>query len=71
MFRNLDKIPTDLDILHVNLIVCSAEFNFSSIVMPKYFTDLVTETELLLKSISGVGIGLVILGGNINADFLG
>ena len=40
--------------------------------MPKYFTDLVTETELLLKSNSSVRIGLVILGGNINAkDFLG
>ena len=72
MFRNLDKIPTDLDILHVNLVICSAKFNFSSIVMPKYFTDLVTETGLLLKSISKVRIGLVILGGNINAeDFLG
>ena len=63
MFRNLDKIPTDLDILHVNLVICSAKFNFLSIVMTKYFTDLVTETGLLLKSISIVGIGLVILGG--------
>ena len=37
----------------------------------KFFTDLLTETGLLLKSILIVGIGLVILGGNINAeDFL-
>ena len=72
MFCNLDKILTDLDILHANLVICSAKFNFSLIVTPKYFTDLVTETGLLLKSISGVGIGLVILGGNINAeDFFG
>ena len=55
-------MPTDLDILHVNLVIFSAKFNFSSIVMPKYFTDLVTETGLLLKSISIFGIGLVILG---------
>ena len=40
--------------------------------MPKYFTDLLIETGFLLKSISIVWIGLVILGGNINAnDFLG
>ena len=40
--------------------------------MTKYFTDLVTETGLLLKSISIVGIGLVILVGIINAeDFSG
>ena len=40
--------------------------------MPKYFTDLVTETGLLLKSISIFGTGLVILWGNINdEDFLG
>ena len=72
MFRNFDNIPTDLDIFHVNLVICSAKFTFSSIVMPKYFTDLVTETGLLLRSVSIVGIGLVILGGNINAeDFLG
>ena len=43
----LDKIPADLDILRVNLIICSAKFKLLSIVMPKYFTDLVTETELL------------------------
>ena len=51
MLRNLAKIPTNLDILHVNVIVCSAKFNFSSIVMPKYFTDSLTETGFLLKSI--------------------
>ena len=40
--------------------------------MPKYFTDLLTETGFLLKSISIVWIGLIILGVNINAeDFLG
>ena len=45
---------------------------FSTIVMPIYFTDLLTETGFLLKSISIVWIGLVILGVNINAeDFLG
>ena len=44
MLRNLDKISTDLDILHVNLIICSANSHFLSIVMPKYFTDLLTET---------------------------
>ena len=72
MFRNLYKIPTDVDILHVNLVICFAKFNFSSTVTPKYFTDLVTETGLLLRNISIIGIGLVILGGNINAeDFLG
>ena len=71
MFLNLDNIPTDLDILHVNFIICSAKFSFSSIVMLIYFTDLLTETGFLLKSISIVWIGLVILGGNINAeDFL-
>ena len=71
MIRNLDKIPTDLDILHVNLVIRSAKFNFSSIVKPRYFADLLPETGLLLKSISIDGIGLVILGGNINAeDFL-
>ena len=61
MFRNLAKIPTDLDILHVNLIIRSAKFNFSAIVMPKKFTDLLTENGFLLKRISIVGIGLVIL----------
>ena len=50
MLSNLDKIPIDLDILRVNLITCAAKFSFSSIVMPKYFTDLLTETGLLLKS---------------------
>ena len=64
MFHNLAKIPTDLNILHVNLIIRSAKLNFSSIVMLKYFTDLLTEIGLLLKSISVVGIGSVILGGN-------
>ena len=40
--------------------------------MPIYFTDLLTKTGFLLKSISIVWIGLVILGVNINAeDFLG
>ena len=71
MFRNLAKIPTDLDILHDNLIIRFAKFKFSSIAMPKYFTDLLTETELLLKSISIVGIGSVILGGNNNAKDFG
>ena len=72
MFLSLDKIPTDLDIFHVNVIICSAKFNFSSIVMPIYFTDLLTETGFLLKSISIVWIELVILGVNINAeDFSG
>ena len=72
MFLSLDKIPTDLDILNVNVIICSAKFNFSSIVMPLYFTDLLTKTGFLLKSISIVWIGLVILGVNVNAeDFLG
>ena len=72
MFLSLDKIPTDLDILYVNVIICSAKFNFLSIVMPLYFTDLLTETGFLLKSISIVWIGLVILGVNVNAeDFLG
>ena len=71
MLRNLSKIPTDLDILHVNLIIRSAKFNFSSIVMSKYFTDLLTEIGLLLKSISVVGIGWVILGGNNNAEGFG
>ena len=71
MFRYLAKIPTDLDILHDNLIIRSAKFNFSSIVMPKYFSDLLTETGLLLKSISIVGIGSVILGGNNNAGHFG
>ena len=72
MFLSLDKIPTDLGILQVNVIICSAKFNFSSIVMPIYFTDLLTKTGFLLKSISIVWIGLVILGVNINAeDFLG
>ena len=50
MFCNLDKISTDLDILHAGLIICSAKFSLSSIEMPKYFTDLLTETGLLLKS---------------------
>ena len=72
MFRNLDNLPTNLDILHINLVICSAQFNFISIVMPKYFADLLTENGLLLKSILTFGIGLVILGGNINGeDFLG
>ena len=71
MFRNLAKIPTGLDILHVNLIIRYAKFNFSSIVMPKYFTDLLTETGFLLKSISIVWIGLVILGDNNNAEDFG
>ena len=56
MFLNLDKIPTDLDILHVVLIICSAKFKFSSIVMPIYFTDLLTETGFLLKNISIIWI---------------
>ena len=71
MFRHLATIPTDLDILHVNLIIHSAKFNFSSIVMPKYFTDLLTETGFLLKSISIVWIGLVFLGDNNNAEDFG
>ena len=71
MFCNLAKIPTDLDILHVNLIILSAKFNFSSIVMPKYFTNLLTETGFLLKSISIAWIGLVILGGSNNAEDFG
>ena len=57
MFRNLDKIPTDLDVLHVSLVIRSEKFNFSATVMPKYFTDLATETGLLLKSILIVRIG--------------
>ena len=48
MFRNLDKIPLDLDIIHVNLIIRSTKFNFSSIVMPNYFTDLLTESGLII-----------------------
>ena len=40
----------DLYILHVTLIICFANFNFSSIVMPQYFTGLLVETGLLLKS---------------------
>ena len=37
--------------------------------MPIHFTDLLTETGFLLKSNSiVVWIGLVILGGNINAE---
>ena len=71
MFRNLAKIPTGLDILHVNLIISSAKFNFSSIVMPKYFTDLLTETGFLLKSILIVWIELIILGGSNNAEDFG
>ena len=72
MFRNLDNIATDLDILLVNLVMCSAKFNFSSIVMRKHFTALLTETGLLLISISIVLIGLLIWRGNINAEnFLG
>ena len=40
--------------------------------MPKDFTDLLTETEFLLESISIVWIGLVILEGNFTAKiFLG
>ena len=71
MFRNLDNIFTDLNILHVNLAICSAKHIFSSIAMPKYFTYLLTETGLLLKSILIVKIEMVILGGNINVeDFL-
>ena len=56
MFRDLEKISRNLDILHVNLIICSANFHFLSIVMPDNFTDLLTETGLLLKSISIVEI---------------
>ena len=70
MFRNLAKIPTDLDILPDNLIIRSAKFSFSSIVMPKYFTYLLTETGLLLKSLSIVGIGLVILEATITLKIL-
>ena len=62
MFHNLDKIPADLDILHVNLTIFSAKFNFSLIVLPKYFADLLTETGLLLRTISIVGVELKILG---------
>ena len=40
----------DLNILHVTLIIYCAKFNFSSIVMPQYFTGLLAETGLLLKS---------------------
>ena len=40
----------DLNILHVTLIICSAKFNISSIVLPQYFTGLLAETGLLLKS---------------------
>ena len=29
MFRNLAKTPTDLDSLNVNVLICSAKFNFS------------------------------------------
>ena len=46
MLRNFDTIPTALDILHVNLITCYAKFNFSSIVTPKHFADLLIETGL-------------------------
>ena len=60
MFRNSAKIPTGLDGLHVNLIIRSVKFSFSSIVMLKCFTDLLTETGFLLKSISIVWIELVI-----------
>ena len=35
--------------------------------MSKYFTDSFTEAGLVLNSISIVGIGFVILGGNFNA----
>ena len=49
MFRNLAKIPTDLDILLVNLIIRSAKFKFSSIVMPKYFADLLMELDFCWK----------------------
>ena len=71
MFRNFVKIPSDLDILRLNLIICSAMFNFSTIVMPKFIANLLTETGLWLKSTSIAGIGLVTFGGNINAeDFL-
>ena len=40
----------DRNILHVTLIICCAKLNFSSIVMPQYFTGLLAETALLLKS---------------------
>ena len=43
MFHSFDKILTDLEILLIKLIIqniiCSAKFNFSSVVMPNYFTD--------------------------------
>ena len=55
-FPNFDKILTDLDISHVNVVICSAKFNFSSIIMTKYFTDLWPETGILLKIILMIGI---------------
>ena len=72
MLLNLDKMPTSIDILLVNLMICSARFSFSSSVMPKYFTDLLMETGSFLNSISIVCMGLVILESNIKVeDFLG
>ena len=46
MFCNLGKIPTDLDILQVNLIKWFAKFNVSSTSQCPSFTDLSTETGL-------------------------
>ena len=51
-------------ILRLDNMFCKI-FNFLSIVMPKYFIDILMETGLLVKNVSIFGIGLVILGGQL------
>ena len=66
--RSLDKIPTDLDNLEAKMLQCLPKLIFESSVMPKYFTESLVSTVLLLIVTSMFGEGLEILGGIIKID---
>ena len=69
MRRSFDKIPTDLDIFFVQMLICLSKIRLASIVTPKYFTNSLMETRLLCKNTSISGIMLVVLGGIIKTEY--